>query len=137
MQKMKTVKYTEKNAVSIITINRPDVMNSFDELLRSELHEAIKHSADNKDIKAVIINGKGRNFCAGADLKDTKDLDKTIESILNDEYRPIFECIINAEKPVIASVHGSAAGIGLSLALICDLMIELLFRRNNNFYIFI
>ena len=81
MQKMKTVKYTEKNAVSIITINRPDVMNSFDELLRSELHEAIKHSADNKDIKAVIINGKGRNFCAGADLKDTKDLDKTIESI--------------------------------------------------------
>ena len=114
MQKMKTVEYTEKDAVSIITINRPDVMNSFDELLRSELHEAIKHSADNKDIKAVIINGKGRNFCAGADLKDTKDLDKTIESILNDEYRPIFECIINAEKPVIASVHGSAAGIGLS-----------------------
>jgi len=123
MKKLRTVKYIQDESIAVITINRPDAMNSFNEALRSDLLFAFNYASEDQTIKAIILNGNGRNFSAGADLKDTNDSEKSLQEILNKEYRPIFDSISNAEKPVIASIHGSAAGIGLSLALNCDLLI--------------
>ena len=123
MTHLKTIQYQQQDSIAIISIDRPDAMNSINETLRSELLFAFNKASQDKSIRVIILNGNGRNFSAGADLKDKSDLDKTIEDVLNNEYRPIFEIIINSNKPVIASIHGSAAGIGLSIALTCDLVI--------------
>ena len=122
-EQFKTVNYSQDELVVIISINRPEAMNSFNAELRYELLLALKKAVLADDIRAIIINGNGRNFSAGADLKDTNDAQKSLEEVLNNEYRPIFNLISDINIPVIASVHGSAAGIGLSLALCCDLMI--------------
>ena len=120
MSEYNTVKYGTDGRVAIVTIFRPDAMNSFNTELRSELAAALKEAADDSDIRAVVLTGEGRTFSAGADLKE---INENIESVLQDEYRPVFEQIIGMEKPVIAAVGGSAAGIGMSIALACDLLV--------------
>lgn len=123
MPEFKTVKYAQDDAVAIITIFRPDAMNSFNEELRRDLLAACERAAGDNSVRAVIITGEGRSFSAGADLKGSLDPEKGVEDMLQTEYRPVFESIAAMEKPVIAAVGGSAAGIGMSLALNCDLMI--------------
>lgn len=120
MSDYNTVKYATDGAVALVTIARPDAMNSFNTELREELAAALRQAADNKEIRAVVLTGEGRSFCAGADLKEVNE---DIESVLQNEYRPVFEQIIGMEKPVIAAVNGSAAGIGMSIALACDLLV--------------
>jgi 2-(1,2-epoxy-1,2-dihydrophenyl)acetyl-CoA isomerase len=71
----------------------------------------------------VVLTGEGRSFCAGADLKDDIGAGRSIEEVLQEEYRPVLEHIAAMDQPVIAAVGGSAAGIGMSFALACDLLI--------------
>lgn len=122
MSEYETVKYAQDDAVAIVTIYRPDAMNSFNTELRRDLLAACARAAGDESVRAVVITGEGRSFSAGADLKDI-DAEASIEDMLQVEYRPVFECIAGMEKPVIAAVGGSAAGIGMSLALNCDLLI--------------
>lgn len=121
--KYETVKYAQDDAVAVITIHRPDAMNSFNEELRRDLLAACDRAAGDSGVRAVVITGEGRSFSAGADLKSSLDPEKSIEDMLQAEYRPVFESIAGMDKPVIAAVAGSAAGIGMSLALNCDLLI--------------
>jgi len=123
MTEYETVKYAQDEAVAIITIYRPDAMNSFNQELRRDLLAACERAAGDDSVRAVIVTGEGRSFSAGADLKGGLDLENSIEDMLQTEYRPVFESIAGMEKPVIAAVGGSAAGIGMSLALNCDLLI--------------
>jgi 2-(1,2-epoxy-1,2-dihydrophenyl)acetyl-CoA isomerase len=123
MSEYETVKYRTDGAVAVITISRPEAMNSFDEALRAELADACKRAACDNGIRAVVLHGEGRSFSAGADLKSGLNPDRSIEQVLQEEYRPALEAIWNMEKPVIAAVGGSAAGIGTSFALICDLLV--------------
>jgi 2-(1,2-epoxy-1,2-dihydrophenyl)acetyl-CoA isomerase len=123
MSEYETVKYAQDEAVAIVTIYRPDAMNSFNTELRRDLLAACERAAADETVRAVIITGEGRSFSAGADLKGSLDPEGDIEDMLQAEYRPVFECIAGMGKPVIAAVGGSAAGIGMSLALNCDLMI--------------
>ena len=116
------VKYDQQNAIAIITINRSDAMNSFNTELRSELYAAIKRAASDQSIKVVVLTGEGRSFSAGADLK-TIEASDDVGEVLQNEYRPIFEIITSMRQPIIAAVGGSAAGIGMSCALACDLLI--------------
>ena len=122
MSEYETVKYAQDDAVAIITIYRPDAMNSFNTALRRDLLAACQRAAEDDAVRAVIITGEGRSFSAGADLKDI-DTQASIDDMLQVQYRPVFECVASMEKPVIAAVGGSAAGIGMSLALNCDLLI--------------
>jgi len=123
MADYETVKYVQEGAVAIITIYRPDAMNSFNEELRRDLLSACEQAADDESVRAVLLNGEGRSFSAGADLKGGLDVEQSVEKMLQTEYRPVFETIGAMQKPVIAAVSGSAAGIGMSLALSCDLLI--------------
>ena len=115
-------KYERKGAVAVITINRPDSMNAFTTELRAALVEAIGKARDDEGARVVVLTGEGRCFSAGADLKET-NLERPIGEILQNEYRPVQDAIASIPKPVIAAVPGSAAGIGLSVALQCDLLI--------------
>ena len=116
------INYELDGAVAVIALNRPDNMNAFTTELRADLVEALERALDDGAVKAVVLTGEGRCFSAGADLRDAK-VDTSISEILQVEYRPVQEIIAAMPKPVIAAVPGSAAGIGLSVALQCDLLV--------------
>jgi 2-(1,2-epoxy-1,2-dihydrophenyl)acetyl-CoA isomerase len=109
------VKYQQQDAVAVITLHRPDAMNSFNTELRAALAFALEKAHEDDSVRVVILTGEGRTFSAGADLNVTE--------ILQVEYRPVQEAIAKMPKPLIAAIPGSAAGIGLSIALQCDLLI--------------
>ena len=115
------VRYEQEGAVAVITLYRPDAMNSFHTELRAALAFALEKAHEDDSVRVVVLTGEGRTFSAGADLK--AGIDRDVSEILQVEYRPIQEAIAKMPKPVIAAVPGSAAGIGLSIALHCDLMI--------------
>ena len=117
-----TVRYETDGSVGIVTITRPDSMNAFDNELRVALADAIKQAGDDDTVRAIVLTGEGRCFSAGADLKDAS-WDRPVTKILLEEYRPIQEAIASIPKPIIAAVPGSAAGIGMSVALQCDLLL--------------
>ncbi len=115
------VKYAQDGATATITLNRPDSMNAFTSELRKALMAALQRACSDELVRVIILTGEGRCFSAGADLKD--GLSSSVQKMLLQEYRPIQETIASTPKPVIAAVPGSAAGIGLSIALQCDLLI--------------
>lgn len=115
------VKYDQQGATAVITLSRPDSMNAFTKDLRADLQDALQKAHAEATVRVVILTGEGRCFSAGADLKD--NVDRSVTEILLHEYRPVQEAIAAIPKPVIAAVPGSAAGIGLSIALQCDLLI--------------
>jgi len=115
------VRYEQRGAVAVITLTRPESMNAFDTSLRAAVAAAFDRARDDDAVRVVVFTGEGRCFSAGADLK--AGIDRDVEEILQVEYRPIQEAIARLPKPVIAAVPGSAAGIGLSMALQCDLLI--------------
>ena len=123
MSEYETARYEQDGAVAIITIARPDAMNSFNTELRRDLLAAFEKAAGDQSVRAVVLTGEGRSFSAGADLKGSLSTDRPVEQQLQEEYRPVLECIASMPQPVIAAVGGSAAGIGMSYALACDLMV--------------
>ena len=123
MSDYETVKYAQDGAVATITIHRPDAMNTFDTQLRADLFDAFERAAGDESIRVVVFTGEGRSFSAGADLKDIDSAEKSVDQLLQTEYRPVLECISEMKQPVIAAVGGSAAGIGMSFALAADLLV--------------
>ena len=123
MSEYETVKYETDGAVATITVHRPEAMNTFNTQLRTDLLAAFQRVAGDDSIRIVVFTGEGRSFSAGADLKDIDSAEKSVDQMLQTEYRPVLECISSMKQPVIAAVGGSAAGIGLSFALTCDLLV--------------
>jgi len=116
------VKYEQKGAVAVITINRPDSMNAFTTQLSADLQLELEKAHNDDSVRVVVLTGEGRCFSAGADLKSGLE-GRSVYGKLQFEYRPVFAAVAAMPKPVIAAVAGSAAGIGMSLALQCDLLI--------------
>lgn len=109
---------------SVITLNRPEVYNAFNELMKKELLEALKQIEKEKDVRAVIITGEGKAFCSGQDLKEVMNLpNRSFKESLNTGYNPIIRTMRNLPKPIICRLNGIAAGAGCSLALACDVII--------------
>jgi 2-(1,2-epoxy-1,2-dihydrophenyl)acetyl-CoA isomerase len=109
-------------AVLTITLNRPDVFNAFNSALHAALQEALAEAAD-PAVRAVVVTGAGRGFCAGQDLKEFAEMPESIRERLEQTYHPNIRAIRALEKPVIAAVNGPCAGAGLSLACACDIRI--------------
>lgn len=118
---MAEVEVARDGAVQTITLNRPDVLNAFDRALHASLRDALKEARD-AAVRAVVITGAGRGFCAGQDLKEFGEAGDVGDS-LRETYHPNILAIRALEKPVIAAVHGACAGAGLSLACACDIRI--------------
>lgn len=115
--------YEQKEAVVLITMNRPDSLNGFTAELNAELLLAMEKAQNDDSVRAVILTGAGRAFSAGADLNKGFSDQRTLQGTLQFEYRPVLSAIAQMPKPVIAAVKGFAAGIGMSYALHCDLLI--------------
>jgi 2-(1,2-epoxy-1,2-dihydrophenyl)acetyl-CoA isomerase len=119
---MSEVLTSRDGAVMTITLNRPDVFNAFNRALHKALRAALEEAGD-PDVRAVVITGAGRGFCAGQDLKEFGEPGWTVSEALEETYHPNIRLIRGLAKPVIAAVNGPAAGAGLSLAVACDLRI--------------
>jgi 2-(1,2-epoxy-1,2-dihydrophenyl)acetyl-CoA isomerase len=112
------------SGVCEIKLNRPQVFNSFNRNMAIALQEALDSCERNDEVRAIIITGEGKAFCAGQDLAEAVDPDgPELQAIVRDHYNPIIERIRNIEKPVIAAVNGVAAGAGANIALACDVTI--------------
>jgi len=118
---MAEVEVTRDGAVQTITLNRPEKMNAFTRGLHGELRGALKQARD-PEVRAVVITGAGRAFCAGQDLTEFGETGD-IGASLRETYHPNILAIRALEKPVIAAVNGACAGAGLSLACACDIRI--------------
>ena len=115
-------------AVAVLTLDRPDVLNAFDEALTAALAAALSDAARDRAVRCVVITGAGRAFSAGQDLRDrAAAFAQGDELHLGDElrrrYHPVVLAIREMRKPVIAAVNGVAAGAGLGIALSCDIRV--------------
>src|SRR4051795_5781397 len=118
---MADVEVARDGAVQTITLNRPEKMNAFTRALHGDLRAALKQARD-PEVRAVVITGAGRAFCAGQDLTEFSETGD-IGDALRGTYHPNILAIRALEKPVIAAVNGACAGAGLSLACACDIRI--------------
>lgn len=108
-----------------ITLNRPDKLNAFVAGMHGLLREALAQAEDDASIRALLITGAGRGFCAGQDLaeRDMKDPTLDLGGGLEANYNPFIRRLRALPKPVIAAVNGVAAGAGANVALACDLVL--------------
>jgi 2-(1,2-epoxy-1,2-dihydrophenyl)acetyl-CoA isomerase len=116
------ITFSTRNAVAVITLNRPVMMNALNTQMRAEITHAVK--AAEKEARVLVMTGKGKAFCSGQDLGDggsaaSLDLERT----LRDEYVPMLKAIFDCAIPTIAAVNGPAAGAGANLALAADVVI--------------
>lgn len=116
------------SGVAKITLNRPDVLNSLNAGMAEELLAALGTAASDSELRAVLITGAGRAFCAGQDLdevapKNGKPGAKDLGHIVKTRYNPIILAIRTTEKPVLCAVNGVAAGAGANIALACDIVL--------------
>lgn len=116
---------TELNAgVLTLTLNRPDVFNSFNQDMGRAFQAALDEAAQDKAVRCVVITGEGRAFCAGQDLKEvTSENSPGFKVIVEETYNRSIRRICDMEKPVVAAVNGVAAGAGANIALACDFVV--------------
>src|SRR3954452_11899188 len=115
------VEASRREAVLTITLNRPDVLNAYDDAMHEALGAALAQARDDA-VRAVVISGAGRGFCVGQDVSALTDPD-AIGALLRRRYHPNILALRALQKPVIAAVNGAAAGAGLALAAACDVRI--------------
>lgn len=113
-----------ENQIATITLNRPEVFNSFNREMALLLQKTLDECEVNKDVRAIVLTGNGKAFCAGQDLKEVTnpELNPGFKKILEEHYNPIITRIRHIEKPIIAAVNGVAAGAGANIALACDVV---------------
>jgi len=122
---MDFITISTENNVRVITLNRPDVFNSFNRQMSLELQQQLDYAAADEGIRCIVLTGAGKAFCAGQDLKEvtTPELNPGFRAILEEHYNPIIQRIRTIEKPILAAVNGVAAGAGANIALACDIVL--------------
>lgn len=122
-----TVLVEQVDGVCRITLNRPDKLNAFNAAMHTALYTVLEAAGRDEAVRAVLLTGAGRAFCAGQDLGDrdpgmsgeAPDLGATLERT----YNPLIRLLRALDKPVVCAVNGVAAGAGASLALACDIVL--------------
>ncbi|NVK30316.1 MAG: 2-(1,2-epoxy-1,2-dihydrophenyl)acetyl-CoA isomerase [Gammaproteobacteria bacterium] len=114
-----------ENGVMTLTLNRPDRLNALTETLHHALQASFKRAYDDTQIRAVLLTGAGRGFCAGQDLgqRDPRAGEINLGETIGNFYNPLMRLIRGLPKPVVCAVNGVAAGAGANLALGCDMVI--------------
>jgi 2-(1,2-epoxy-1,2-dihydrophenyl)acetyl-CoA isomerase len=121
-----TVRVGRDGAVVTLTLDRPDKLNSFDEAMHRELGSALGAIERDPGVRAVLLTGAGKGFCAGQDLGDptmTAGEDTDLGATLEATFNPLVRRLRALERPVVCAVNGVAAGAGANLALACDIVL--------------
>ena len=121
------IEFEVADGVAVLKLNRPDALNSFTTDMHAEVREVLTVAAADTSVRAVLLTGNGRGFCAGQDLNDRAvapgesmpDLGDSVEK----NYNPLIRLLTGMEKPVICAVNGVAAGAGAKIAFACDIVI--------------
>ncbi len=117
-----TIRLTVADDIATLTLNRPQVMNALNTLMRAEILSAVQ--AAGREARVLVITGEGRSFCSGQDLGDRANAGNIdLERVLRDEYEPMLRAIFTCPIPTISAVNGPAAGAGANLALAADVVI--------------
>ena len=120
---MNSILTEEKNNVLVVTLNRPEKLNCFNREMALQLITVLDKAENNNNIRAIIITGMGKAFCAGQDLSEAIDPNGPgIKKIVGEHYNPIILKIRSIEKPIIGVINGVAAGAGANIALACDII---------------
>lgn len=121
---MASILVSQEAGVLSLTLNRPDKLNAFTPEMHQELRKALERALDDSAVRAVLLTGAGRGFCAGQDLSQ-RDTDAPIDlSVsLGSHYNPLVRRLRELPKPVVCAVNGVAAGAGANIALACDLVL--------------
>ena len=135
-----SISYEAEEGVGLITLNRPDRLNAWNTEIEKELRDVMQAASVSDDVKAIVITGAGRGFCAGADMSDLSDssgedsdskreserkrlqqppMDGQLE--LPGDYNMRYTYFTSIPKPIIAAINGPCAGLGLVMALFCDM----------------
>jgi 2-(1,2-epoxy-1,2-dihydrophenyl)acetyl-CoA isomerase len=131
MPEFETLLYTQTGRVVTLTLNRPERMNAWTRTMESEFIAALRHASKNPGVSCIVVTGEGRAFCAGADIRAWKELEEqfdpdAIEALNTDLSRtasPEVPVALAESKPVIAAINGAAVGIGLTMAMACDIRV--------------
>jgi 2-(1,2-epoxy-1,2-dihydrophenyl)acetyl-CoA isomerase len=120
----KHIELTQKERIALITLNRPEVLNALSETMKVELIRALKETEEDDDIRVMILTGRGRAFCAGADLNrfvefQRRDRDHKKKARFGSLDLP--RAFIQYPKPIIAAINGPSYGFGFTVALTCDI----------------
>lgn len=125
-----SILYAEHGAVALVTLNRPQALNSFTRAMHVALQAALQRASDNPQVRALVLTGAGRGFCAGLDLSE---LDFTPGEglmeraspgpVIDGYFNPTARAFMNLRMPTVAAVNGVAAGAGASLAMACDIAV--------------
>lgn len=123
MGEEQTVLYQVEGGVATIMLNRPTRRNAVTPAMLQALRDSFVRAGQDDRVRAVLVTGAGKGFCAGQDLSifDGIPEPEAVRAVVLNFYRPMIESICQLEKPIIAAVNGVAAGAGASLALACDL----------------
>ena len=121
-----------ENQIAFITLNRPDIFNSFNREMAFLMQDTLDICAKDDNIRAIVITGNGKAFCAGQDIGEitNPELNPGFRKILDDHYNPIIKKIRSIEKPIIGAINGVAAGAGANIALACDIVLA---SENSSF----
>ncbi|GAA4275817.1 enoyl-CoA hydratase-related protein [Aquimarina mytili] len=124
---MPSIELQIDNGVAKVTLNRPETFNSFNREMALLLQETLDQCNTNDQVRAIVLTGNGKAFCAGQDLNEvtSPELNPGFRKILEEHYNPIVERIRSIEKPIIAAVNGVAAGAGANIALACDIVVAI------------
>jgi 2-(1,2-epoxy-1,2-dihydrophenyl)acetyl-CoA isomerase len=118
------VRYGVDGRVATITLDRPDALNALTIPMKTSLLAAFQEAGRDAAVRAVVLTGEGRAFCAGQDLRERLEPDAApLDREIRERYNPIVLAMRRLPKPIIAAINGVAAGAGASLALACDLRI--------------
>src|SRR5262249_40401424 len=121
-----TVRLEIDGGYAELVLDRPDKVNAIDEAMVADLHASLdrieKSSGSDGGVRALVVRGEGRGFCAGRDLAGADPANEDGEAILNDQLNPVVARLAELAVPTFAAVHGAALGTGLGLALACDVV---------------
>ena len=121
MRPFPTLLYEKEGAVARISLARPDVLNAYNVQMRDDFSEALWAVADDPEVRALLITGEGRAFCAGADLTEFGTAPSLVIARRVRWQRDVWGQMIGLDIPVVAAVHGYCIGSGLEIALLCDI----------------
>jgi len=129
MTERTTIKLETKDGIAVLTLNRPEVLNSINTTLIADVREAVAEVAANDEARVLVITGAGRGFCAGADLAaqaarpEGMSVGQGVAHGMEIGFNPMMRELHELKKPIISAVNGTAAGGGVGLALVADIVI--------------